>query len=78
MKSEESVIHLSANSTVSAALVPHALYESNGTIFELYVGGRPYQPFVMRWEQLKTATVIREGDYSVEVRIHQRRRAPSD
>ena len=32
--------------------VPVRLYESNGTIFELYDGGQPYQPMVIRWEHL--------------------------
>ena len=32
--------------------VPVRLYESNGTIFELYGGGQPYQPMVIRWEHL--------------------------
>lgn len=30
-----------------------ALYESNGFLFELYDGGQPYQPIVIRWERLQ-------------------------
>jgi hypothetical protein len=74
MKSEDSVIHLSPDSTIPVDRVPCALYESNGTIFELYAGGQAYQPRTMRWEQVKTIRVIREGDGSVEVRISQSRR----
>ena len=33
-----------------AAGVLVRLYESNGTIFELYDGGRPYQQMAIRWE----------------------------
>jgi hypothetical protein len=56
MKLEESVIHLSADSTIPVALVPRALYESNGAIFELYAGGQAYQPRTMAWEQVKTVS----------------------
>ena len=34
--------------------VPVRLYESKGTIFELYDGGRPYQPMSIRWEHLES------------------------
>lgn len=34
--------------------VPVRLYESNGTIFELYDGGRPYQQMAIRWEHLES------------------------
>jgi hypothetical protein len=74
MKNEDSVIHLSPDSTIPVALVPRALYESNGTIFELYRGGQAFQPRTMAWEQVKTVRVTREGDGSVEVRIIQSRR----
>jgi len=33
--------------------LPIALYESNGLLFELYDGGQPYQPIVIRWERLQ-------------------------
>ena len=33
--------------------LPIALYESNGLLFELYDGGQPFQPTVIRWERLK-------------------------
>lgn len=36
------------------ARVPVRLYESNGTIFELYDGGRPYQRITIRWERLES------------------------
>lgn len=39
---------------------PIALYESNGLLFELYDGGQPYQPMVIRWERLPP--VIRKND----------------
>ena len=39
--------------------LPIALYESNGLLFELYDGGQPSRPFVIRWERLKP---IRETD----------------
>jgi len=33
--------------------LPIALYESNGLLFELYDGGQPFEPTVIRWERLK-------------------------
>ena len=33
---------------------PVRLYESRGTIFELYDGGQPYQPMAIRWEHLES------------------------
>jgi hypothetical protein len=33
--------------------LPFALYESNGLLFELYDGGQPSQPVVIRWERLQ-------------------------
>ncbi len=39
---------------------PVALYESNGLLFELYDGGQPYQPMVIRWERLQP--VFRKDD----------------
>jgi hypothetical protein len=55
--------------------LPIALYESNGLIFELYQGGQPYQPVVIRWERLKTVTVTRnDGAFNVE--INQGRQKP--
>ena len=40
--------------------LPIALYESNGLLFELYDGGQPFQPTVIRRERLKP--VIRKDD----------------
>ena len=54
--------------------LPLALYESNGVIFELYRGGQPYQPVLIRWERLKTFAVTREGDLTFHVRVHQGQR----
>ena len=53
--------------------LPCALYESNGVIFELYRGGRPYRLPVIRWERLKTFTVSREGGLTFTVRVSQAR-----
>jgi hypothetical protein len=33
--------------------LPMALYVSGDLIFELYNGGQPYRPMVIRWERLK-------------------------
>jgi hypothetical protein len=38
--------------------LPVALYESNGILFELYNGGQPYRPMVIRWERLRPISVI--------------------
>jgi hypothetical protein len=40
--------------------LPIALYESNGLLFELYDGGQPNQPMVIRWERLQP--VIRKSN----------------
>ena len=54
----------------AGAAVPIALYESSGIVFELYNGGRSYQPHgLICWEQLKTFTVAREGDFTFLVRV---------
>lgn len=37
---------------------PIALYESNGLLFELYEGGQPYQPPVIRWQRLRPVFVV--------------------
>ena len=34
--------------------LPVRLYHSNGTIFELYDGGQPYQQMTIRWEHLES------------------------
>ena len=34
--------------------LPIRLYESHGTVFELYDGGQPYQPMAIRWKQLES------------------------
>ena len=41
--------------------LPIALYESNGLLFELYDGGQPLCPFVIRWERLKPIRKTDEG-----------------
>jgi len=74
MSDEDSVTSPPASSTAPPAPVPRALYESNGTIFSVYAGGQAFQPLVMRWERLKTATVAREGNCSFDVDINQGRR----
>jgi hypothetical protein len=50
------------------ARVPVRLYESNGTIFELYDGGRPYQQMAIRWEHLESI----EGMESQVPEFHRR------
>lgn len=58
----------------SSASIPFALYESKGTIFELYRGGGSYQPpQPICWEHLKTFAVAREGDLTFHVRVSQAR-----
>ena len=47
---------------------PARLYDSNGTIFELYDGGRPYQQMVIRWEHLESI----EGMDSQSPHLHRR------
>lgn len=49
--------------------VPVRLYESNGTIFELYDGGQPYQQMAIRWERLESI----EGMESQAPEFHRRR-----
>jgi len=48
--------------------LPVRLYESNGTIFELYDGGRPYQPMAIRWKHLESI----EGVNSQPPEFHRR------
>ena len=50
------------------ARVPVRLYESNGMIFELYDGGRPYQQMAIRWEHLESI----EGMESQPPEFHRR------
>ena len=52
----------------SVVRLPVRLYESNGTIFELYDGGRPYQQLVIRWERLESL----EGMESQPPEFHRR------
>ena len=63
MENEKSVT--SSSDASSAPLIPLsiALYESNGLIFELYQGGQPYQPVVIRWERLKPVTAVRKDGF---------------
>jgi len=56
----ESLPTISECSPVRVIPLPIALYESNGLLFELYDGGQPYQPMVIRWERLQP--LIRKGD----------------
>ena len=48
--------------------LPVRLYESKGTTFELYDGGQPYQPMVIRWEHLQSI----EGMDSQPPEFHRR------
>jgi hypothetical protein len=59
--------------TAPVIRLPIGLYESNGLIFELYRGGQPYSPVMIRWERLKTVTVTRE-DCASDIHINQGRR----
>ena len=70
MNSDNSVTRSAA---IAPAIIPLplALYESNGVIFELYQGGRPFETRVIRWERLKTFAVTREGDLTFHVRVSQ-------
>ena len=56
----ESLPTLSECPSVRVIPLPIALYESNELLFELYDGGQPYQPIVIRWERLQP--VIRKND----------------
>ena len=56
----ESLPTLSECPSVRVIPLPIALYESNGLLFELYDGGQPYQPMVIRWERFQP--VIRKDD----------------
>ncbi len=51
--------------------LPIALYEWNGLVFELYLGGQQYYPVSIRWERLKTVTVTREDNRDHNVSISQ-------
>ena len=68
---------LSPSEALPARLIPLpiALYESNGLIFELYRGGRPYQPIAIRWERVKTVSVTR-NDRAFNVDINHGRQKP--
>ena len=50
------------------ARVPVRLYESNGTIFELYDGGRSYQQMAIHWEHFESI----EGMESQPPEFHRR------
>lgn len=56
----ESLPTLSDFPAVRVIPLPIALYESNGLLFELYDGGQPYQPIVIRWKRVQP--VIRKDD----------------
>ena len=49
----ESLPSANERPAVGVIPLPIALYESNGLLFELYDGGQPYQPLVIRWERLQ-------------------------
>lgn len=70
MNSDNSVTHVT---TTYAGMIPLplALYESNGVIFELYRGGRAYEPRSIRWERLKTFEIQREDGLTFHVRLSQ-------
>jgi hypothetical protein len=61
-----------ANECTAVQVIPFpvALYESNGLLFELYDGGQPYQPAVIRWERLKP--VIRKDDINANEKERSR------
>jgi hypothetical protein len=40
--------------------LPVALYVSDSLIFELYDGGQPYRPLVIRWERLRPTVPVTE------------------
>ena len=46
---------------VQVTPLPIALYESNGLLFELYDGGQPYRSMVIRWERLRSVSVVRDA-----------------
>jgi len=56
----ESLPTLSKCSPIRVLPIPIALCESNGLLFELYDGGQPYQPMVIRWERFQP--VFRKDD----------------
>jgi hypothetical protein len=57
----ESAPTLDEPRAVQVIPLPIALYESNGLLFELYDGGQPYQPMVIRWERLRSVSVVRDA-----------------
>src|SRR5215472_16565670 len=48
--------------------LPVKIYQSNGTIFELYDGGQPQQPTPIRWQRLESI----EGIASEPPELHRR------
>ena len=55
---------------------PVALYESNGLLFELYDGGQPSQPRVIRWERLQP--IIRKDDINTSQKEWSRKMLQGD
>jgi len=53
MPEENLAVNCSPSPSFRVTPLPMALYVSDGLIFELYNGGRPYRPMVIRWERLK-------------------------
>jgi hypothetical protein len=48
--------------------LPVKIYQSNGTIFELYDGGQPQRPTAIRWQRLESI----EGIASEAPELHRR------
>ena len=57
----ESAPTLDEPRAVQVIPLPIALYESNGLLFELYDGGQPYRPIVIRWERLRSVSLVRDA-----------------
>ena len=47
-------------SSIPVIPLPVALYVSDGLIFELYHGGQPYRPLVIRWKRLRRTVPVME------------------
>ncbi len=56
----ESLPTLNESPALPVIPFPVALYESNGLLFELYHGGQPSQPIVIRGERLQS--VVRKDE----------------
>ena len=67
---------LSERPPARAIPLPIALYESNGLLFELYDGGQPSQPRMIRWERLQP--VIRKDDINTSQKEWSRKMLQAD